>query len=219
MVVERDLVSAVELAGVGVGVGVGTGAGAGVELGGACTGSMARGQELKFCGSFLRSNKLRGGIKMHSVFEAILFRPMCISSPNVLKRELISSAPLIRSDLEVKKKAPSSTYRICRILKISPCAKPSLLSSCPNNWPDSFSMSSVDTLANSACGIPLLLHSVSKASANADIKNRKMTGDRLSPCLTPIVCGIDACSFPIFSSTCRSEYIRFTAARNFGGAP
>ena len=163
--------------------------------------------------------KTRGGEENAFGFRGNLFCPMCISSPNVLKRELISSTPLIRSDLEVKKKAPSSTYRICRILKISPCANPSLLSSCPNNWPDSFSMSSVDTLANSACGIPLLLHSVSKASANADIKNRKMTGDRLSPCLTPIVCGIDACSFPIFSTTCRSEYIRFTAARNFGGAP
>ena len=68
MVVERDLVSAVEFAGVGAGVGVGTGAGAGagVGLGGACTGSMARGQELKFCGSFLWSKKLGGGKKMHT---------------------------------------------------------------------------------------------------------------------------------------------------------
>ena len=63
MVVERDLVSAFELVGVGAGVAVGTGAGAGMEFGGACTGLMARGQELEFCGSFLWSKKLGGGRK------------------------------------------------------------------------------------------------------------------------------------------------------------
>ena len=61
---------------------------------------------------------------MHSVFEALPLRPICIYRPNISKNLLISVTPLIRSSHELKMKAPSSRYKICKILKITSLAKP-----------------------------------------------------------------------------------------------
>ena len=76
-----------------------------------------------------------GGKKMHSVFDAFSFFPICISSPKSLKRELIRLTPLIRSSRDLKIKAPSSRYSICMISKNSPWVNPSF-NLCPNSCPD-----------------------------------------------------------------------------------
>ena len=49
------------------------------------------------------------------------------------------------------------------------------------------------------------VHLCSSISAKADMMNRKITGERLSPCLTPTDCWISVFSLPIFSVTLRSE--------------
>ena len=48
---------------------------------------------------------------------------------------------------------------------------------------------------------------------------RKMTGDRLSPCLTPTVCWMSTDSLPSLMVTRRSEYSRFMAFESFVGVP
>jgi hypothetical protein len=45
---------------------------------------------------------------------------MCTSNPKLLQCSLMSSNPLIRSDLKLKMKAPPSIYRILRSLKVEP---------------------------------------------------------------------------------------------------
>jgi len=43
------------------------------------------------------------------------------------------------------------------------------------------------------------------SSENAAMMRRKITGDKLSPCLTPTPCEMSAFSFPILSVTTRLE--------------
>lgn len=57
----------------------------------------------------------------------------------------------------------------------------------------------------SILGSPARVHFLSSVSANAVMMKRKMTGERLSPCLTPTVCRMSADSLPTFSVTRRSE--------------
>ena len=70
--------------------------------------------------------KAAGGLKnagsgkyTHSVFEALLPLPRCISKPKKSNTFLRISRPLVRSSLDSKMKAPSSTKRVWMILKIS----------------------------------------------------------------------------------------------------
>jgi hypothetical protein len=71
----------------------------------------------------------------------------------------------------------------------------------------------------SILGSPACVHFLSSVSANAVMMKRKMTGDRLSPCLTPTVCWMSVVSLPILSVIRRSEYNRWIAFVSFGGAP
>ena len=71
---------------------------------------LRRGFALAGCRDFWLK-KPGGGKKIHKVFDAFPFRPMCISSPNFLKVSLINLIPLIRSFRELKmKNAPSVVY-------------------------------------------------------------------------------------------------------------
>ena len=54
-----------------------------------------------------------GGGKMHSVLEALPFFRMCIAMPTFLNWALTMLMPFIGSSLELKMKAPSSTYKVC----------------------------------------------------------------------------------------------------------
>eukprot|EP00956_Cyclotella_meneghiniana_P042255 scaffold248400_cov37-Cyclotella_meneghiniana.AAC.7 len=49
--------------------------------------------------------------------------------------------------------------------------------------------------------------------------NTNRTGDRLSPCRTPLVCGIDIALPSMLMITLRLEYRRWTMLMNEGGAP
>ena len=74
-------------------------------------------------------------------------------------------------------------------------------------WPVSCALEGVDIGVYSASilGSPACVHFFSSVSANAVITKRKMTGDRLSPCLTQTVCRMSVDSLPIFSVTRKSE--------------
>ena len=155
---------------------------------------------------------------MTSVFAAVSPRPRCISSPSLLKVLFMSWMPSIMSSLELKMKAPLSTYSIWRIANSSPLYRSFFL------WPVScplinYSGVSKDTLLNSAFGFSAADHSASRVSAKAAIMNRKITGERLSPCLTPTFCGISDFSLPIFKITLRLVYNLLIASQSFGGAP
>ena len=74
-------------------------------------------------------------------------------------------------------------------------------------------------LLNAAFGMPAKSHSASTVSEKAAMRNRNMTGERLSPCLTPTVWESSALSLPIRSITFRLSYKRDIAFLNLGGAP
>ncbi len=67
--------------------------------------------------------------------------------------------------------------------------------------------------------ISVAFHFFSSVSAKAVMRNRKITGDRLSSWQTPTIWSISACSFPIFRVTLRSVYSLLIAELNLGGAP
>ena len=57
----------------------------------------------------------------------------------------------------------------------------------------------------SILGSPAAVHFFSSVSEKAAMMKRKMTGDKLSPCLTPTVCCMSTVSLPSFRVTRRSE--------------
>ena len=78
-------------------------------------------------------NKFGGGKKIHSVFDALFPRPMCISSPNLTKWLWISDRPNSSWRRFSKGKAQSSTYKTqYRVSKFPsekflPCVLPACL--------------------------------------------------------------------------------------------
>ena len=76
------------------------------------------------------------------------------------------------------------------------------------------------TFLHSAFVMSFSDHLLSSHSDTADIMKRKSTGERLSPCLTPLVYCCTDIFFPsTFIETCRSEYSLFITLQKVGGAP
>ena len=83
----------------------------------------------------------------------------------------------------------------------------------------SSSVVSMDTLLNSACGIPATDQLASSVSGNAASTKRKITGERLLPCVAPPSREILAFSLSIFRITLRLVYNLFIALQSFVWAP
>ncbi len=92
-----------------------------------------------------------------------------------------------------------------------------LLGVCTMSMP--FVMLSSSTLWQTT--FSMLVFSISSFSdlATADITNRNSTGDRLSPCLTPLDCGIVIFLPSRLITTVKPEYNLLMMLQNSGGAP
>lgn len=152
---------------------------------------------------------------MHSVLLLLSPCQTCTNKPNFANCLMIMLRPWIRSRRELKMKAPSSMYKILRMLKVVP--ELNLLGVCPMSMP--FVMLSSSTLWQTT--FSMLVFSISSFSdlATADITNRNSTGDRLSPCLTPLDCGIVIFLPSRLITTVKPEYNLLMMLQNSGGAP
>jgi hypothetical protein len=84
---------------------------------------------------------------------------------------------------------------------------------CPVSYPSLMFV----TFLKIASGGLLSWHSFSNVSAKADIRQRKMTDDTLSPCLTPTSCSISVFSLPIFTMTLILVYSLLMLSWTLGG--
>ncbi len=132
--------------------------------------------------------------------------PMCISSPSSLKVSFIISHPVIMSSLVLNGKLPLSRYSMLWVtVVVSVVAWLLLLMLCPVSLPFFSEFMSRLQWLKLTFSIFATVHFASSISANAAMINRKITGDKLSLCLMPVVCGMVASSFPILSETERFE--------------
>ena len=94
-----------------------------------------------------KSRKPGVGKKMHSVFEGVSPRPMCISSPRRLKWQLIRASPCVMSACDANTNAPSSTYKHWRIYTAVSVSAMYSFGRCPRNFPSpNFSFSPTNNL-------------------------------------------------------------------------
>ena len=145
------------------------------------------------------------GKKISSVFDFLSPFPVCISRPSSLKVSFMISHPAIMSSLVLKGKLPLSRYSMCVTAVAQDEVRLVRLVLCPVSLPVARELVSRLQWLNWILSIFAIVHLASSISAKAVIRRRNMTGERLSPCLTPIVCGITADSFPIFRDTDRFE--------------
>lgn len=112
-------------------------------------------------------------------------------------------------------KTPSSMQRISISWNLEPFL------SWEAGWPMSspFFRFSISILWHVTFLIPSCVHSISRDLATPDMGNRKRTGERLSPCLTPLVCGTMTSSLPALIVTERREQSLPTIEHKAGGAP
>ena len=128
-------------------------------------------------------------------------------------------SPRAMSDRVLNTKAPSSTYRHCRISyaervrDVYWLMEWLLIAALPSKRASSDAVCTVTT------PMPWFFHSISRVSANADMRNKNSTGAILSPSRTPTPCSISSTSFSILRTTTRSVYILSIADTNLGGAP
>ena len=131
--------------------------------------------------------------------------PVCISSPSSLKVSFIISHPVIILSLVLNGKLPSSRYSMWVTVVVSVVARLLPLMLCPVSFPFFSEFTSRLQWLKLTLSIFAIVHFASSISAKAAMISRKITGDKLSPCLTLIVCGMVASSFPILSETERFE--------------
>ena len=130
-----------------------------------------------------------------------LLLPQCISSPNSEKVALMSFVPVAASCRVLNGKLLSSrkvTWMSCVVVP-DVCAG--------QMWLVSWALAGVDNGVYSASirGSLACAHFFSSLLEKAVMTNRKITGDWLSPCLTPTVCDMLVDSLPSFRVTRRSE--------------
>ena len=149
--------------------------------------------------SWLKKDEV--GKNMSSVLDFLSPCPVCIWSPISVKVSLIILAPLIASVLLVNGKALSSRYRMCDTVVVF-CDF--LLLLCPVSWLEvRESLSRLHRSTMVFCMFALSSFA-SMVSEKAAMISRKMMGDKLSPCRTPVVWLISSFSFPILRTTARS---------------
>ena len=154
-----------------------------------------------------------GGKKMHSVFDALLPWPLCISSPNLTKWLWISDRPNSSWRRSSKGKATSSTYNTQNRVSKFPCDN--VFTLCPVSLP--VSCNKCERYCNVIMFKPALVHYFSSVSAKAITMKRNRTGGIQSPCLTPTVWLIVSLFFPILRTIFKSWYILAMEERSFGG--
>ena len=113
--------------------------------------------------------------------------------------------PAIMSSLVLNGKLPLSRYSMCVTAVAHDEVRLVRLVLCPVSFPVDRELVSRLQWLNWILSILAIVHLASSISAKAVMMRRNITGERLSPCLTPIVCGMVADSFPIFRDTDRFE--------------
>ena len=117
-----------------------------------------------------------------------------------MKVSLISLVPVVASSRLLKGNPLSSRKSTWVSWVVDPDVCDGLM------CPVSCAFDDVDNGVYSASilGSPACVHFLSRVSAKAVMTKRKMTGDRLSPCLTPTVCWMSTLSLPSCRVTRRS---------------